>query len=137
MTHPVEPLTPFNYHQWKDDMKVLLRTKYLFRLIEETEEDPESDKYKAKYMNRLDEAHGLLLSSASRDIQFHIQDLETPKDVWDKLSSLFYKQYEMRIHQLENDMITLNPSNFESLNEFLHKVQEPDISVEEMQSEEG
>ena len=27
----------------------------------------------------------------------------------------------MRIHQLENDLITLNPSNFESLNEFFSK----------------
>ena len=27
----------------------------------------------------------------------------------------------MRIHQLENDLITLNPSNFESLNEFFTK----------------
>ena len=33
----------------------------------------------------------------------------------------FDKQDEMRIHQLENDLITLNPSNFESLNEFFTK----------------
>ena len=79
-------------------MKVLLRTKHLFRLIEETEEEPESDKDKAKYMNKLDEAHGLMLSSVSRDLWFHIQDLETPKDFWDRLASLFDKHDEMRIH---------------------------------------
>ena len=121
MAHPVEPLTPFNYHQWKDDMVVMLRTKQLFRLIEETEEEPDSDKDKAKYMSRLDEAHGHLLSSVSRDLRFHIQELKTPKEVWDKIFSLFDKQDEMRIHQLENDLITLNPSNFESLNEFFTK----------------
>ena len=32
--HSVEPLTPFNYHQWKEDMGVLLYTKKLFRLTE-------------------------------------------------------------------------------------------------------
>ena len=64
----MEPLTPFKYHEWKDDMKVLLHTKHLFRLIEETEEELESDKDKAKYTNRLDEAHGLMLSSISRDL---------------------------------------------------------------------
>ena len=69
-------------------MRILLHTKNLFRLIEETEEEGESDKDKAKYMNRLDEAIGLMLSSVSRDIRFHIQDLDTPKEVWDKLSSL-------------------------------------------------
>ena len=83
MAHPLELLTPFNYHQWKDDMRILLRTKHLFRLIEETEGEPESDKDKAKYMNRLDEAIGLMLSSVSRDLRFHIQDLETPKEVLD------------------------------------------------------
>ena len=117
MAHPVEPLTPFNYHQWKDDMVVMLRTKQLFRLIEETEEEPDSDKDKAKYMNRLDESHGHLLSSVSKDLWFHILELKTPKLLWDKLASLFDKHDEMRIHQLENDLITLNPSNFESLNE--------------------
>ena len=121
MAHPVEPLTPFNYHQWKEDMVVMLHTKHLFRLIEETKEEIESDKDKAKYMNKLDEAHGLMLSSVSRDLRFHIQDLDTPKEVWDKLASLFDKHDEMRIHQLENDLITLNPSNFESLNEFFLK----------------
>ena len=79
-------------------MVVMLRTKGLFRLIEETEEEPDSDKDKAKYMNRLDEAHGHFLSSVSRDIRFHIQGLKTPKEVWDNISSLFYKQDEMRIH---------------------------------------
>ena len=70
MAHQIEPLTPFNYHQWKDDMKILLRTKHLFRLIEETEEEPESDKDKSKYMNRLDEAIGLMQYPVSKDILF-------------------------------------------------------------------
>ena len=98
-------------------MEVLLHTKKLFRLIEEIEEEPDSDKDKAKYMNRLDEAHGHLLLSVSKDIWFHILELKTPKLVWDNISSLFDKHDEMRIHQLENDLITLNPSNFKSLNE--------------------
>ena len=62
-------------------MVVMLCTKQLFRLIEETEVEPASDKDKAKYMNRLDEAHGQLLSSVSRDLLFHIQELKTPKEV--------------------------------------------------------
>ena len=119
MAHPVEPLTPFNYHQWKEDMVVMLRTKHLFRLIEETEVVPALDHDKEKYLNRLDEAHGHLFSLVYRDLRFHIQGLKTPKEIWDKLASLFDNQDEMRV--LENDQITLNPSNFESLNEFFTK----------------
>ena len=99
----------------------MLHTKGLFRLIEEAGEEPDSDKDKAKYMNRLDEAHGHFLFSVSKYIWFHILELKTPRLFWDKLSSLFDKHDEMRIYQLENDLITLNPSNFESLNEFFSK----------------
>ena len=100
MAHEIEPLTPFNYHQWKAEMVVMLCTKGLFRLIEEAKEEPDSDKYRAKYMNRLDEALGHLLSSVSQDLWFDILELKTPKLVWDKLTSLFDKHDEMRIHQL-------------------------------------
>ena len=91
MAHSVEHLTPFNYHQWKEDMEVLLRTKKLLRLKEETEVVPILNHDKEKYWNRLDEAHGYLFSSVSRDLRFHIQGLKTPKDIWDKLASLFDK----------------------------------------------
>ena len=80
MVHQIEPLTPLNYNQWKEDMEVLLRTKKLFRLIEETEVVPILNHDKEKYLNRLDEVHGYLFSSFSQDLQFHIQGLKTPKD---------------------------------------------------------
>ena len=47
---------------------------------------------------------------------FHIKGLKTPKEIWDKLASLFDKQDEMRVHQLENELISLHPSNFGTLN---------------------
>ena len=102
-------------------MVVMLHTKNLFRLIEETEAVPSLDNDKETYWNRLDEAHGHFLSSVSRDIRFQIQGLNTPKAVWDKLSSLFDKKDEMRVHQLENELISLHPSNFGTLNEFFTK----------------
>ena len=98
MDHLVEPHTPFNYHQWKEDMVVMLHTKQIFILIEETKAILALDHDKEKYLNRLDEAHGHLFSSVSRDLWFHIQGLKTPKEIWDKLASLFDKQDEMRIH---------------------------------------
>ena len=79
-------------------MVVMLHTKKLLRLIEETEVVPALDNDKEKYLNRLDEAHGHLFSLVSIDLRFHIQGLKTPNEVWDKLASLFDKQDEMRIH---------------------------------------
>ena len=82
MAHSVEPLTPFNYHQWKEYMEVLLRTKKLFRLTEETKAVPILNHDKEKYLIRLDKAHGYLFSSVSRDLRFHIQVLKTLRRFW-------------------------------------------------------
>ena len=83
-------------------MEGLLRTKKLFRVTEGTEAEPILNHDKEKYFNRLDEAFGYLSLSISRYLRFHIKGLKTPKEIWDKLASLFDKQDEMRVHQLEN-----------------------------------
>ena len=47
--------------------------------------------------------------------------MKTPKDIWGNIASLFDKKDEMRVHQLENELISLHPSNFGTLNEFFTK----------------
>ena len=59
--------------------------------------------------------------SISRDLLFHINGLKTPKEVWDKLASLFDKQDCLRVYQLENELISFHPTNFETLNDFFTK----------------
>ena len=59
--------------------------------------------------------------SISRDILFNINGLKTPKEVWDKLASLFDKQDDLRIYQLENELISLHLGNFETLSAFFTK----------------
>ena len=76
---------------------------------------------KEKYWNRLDEAYGCLCLSISQDILFHINGLNTPKKVWYNIASLFENQDDMRIYQLENELISLHPSNFETMNELFTK----------------
>ena len=76
---------------------------------------------KEKYWNKLDEAYRFLFLSISRDFLFHINGLKTPKEVWDKITSLFNKKYELSIYQLENGIISLHPGKFETLNDFFNK----------------
>ena len=117
----MELLTPLNYHQWKEDMEMQLCSKRLFRLTMETEKEPIHYVDKEKYCNKLDEAYGCLCLSISRDLLFHINGLKTPKEVWDKLSSLFDKKDDLSIYQLENELISLHLGNFETLNDFFTK----------------
>ena len=76
---------------------------------------------KEKYWNKLDEAYGCFCLSISWDLLFYINGLKTPKEVWDKFASLFDKQDDLRIYQLENELISLHLANFETLNDLFTK----------------
>ena len=98
-----------------------LRYKIIFRVTVVTEAEPIPYVDKEKYFNRLDEAYGCMCLSISRDLIFHINGLKTPKQVWDKVASLFDKQDDLIIYQLENEPISPHPVNFETLNDFFTK----------------
>ena len=67
----------------------------------------------AKGHNRLDEAYGLLCLSISPDLLFHTDVLTTPNQVWTQLESRFGVQDELRGHQLEIELFSSSPSNFD------------------------
>ena len=69
----------------------------------------------------MDEAFGFLCVLISKDLHFHVTGLKNMKENWDKLADLFDKQDDMRIYRPENELISLHPSNFETLNEFFTK----------------
>ena len=108
-------MTPFNFFEWKDEMEILLRSKGIYRVTMETKAEPNAAIEKIKWHNRRDEAYGLLDLSISRDLLFHIDILTSPNEVWENLEEIFGKTNEMRGHQLENELISLSPNSFESL----------------------
>ena len=69
----MELLTPFNYHQWKEDMEMQIRSKRIFRLTMETKKEPIHYVDKEKYWNRINEAYKCLCLSISRDLLFNTQ----------------------------------------------------------------
>ena len=73
------------------------------------------------FFNRLDEAFGMLCLSISRDIIFHVDSIATPNEVWFRLEAIFGKIGEMRGHQLENELISLSPTHFETIHDFFTK----------------
>ena len=85
---------------------------------------------KARFLKRKDEAFGFLCIYVSRDLLVHLLGLKTPKEIWDKLEALYGKQDDLRVYQLKNELMSLQPSNFETLNDF----QAHCLTVEAMQS---
>ena len=78
-----------------------LHARGLCRVNMDTEEEPASVTDKARFLNKKDEAFGFLCLSVSRDLLFHLSGLKTPKEIWDKLETLYGKQDDLRVYQLE------------------------------------
>ena len=102
-------------------MEILLREKCLYRVTMESEAEPNAAVEKIKWHNRRDEAYGLLCLSISRDLLFHIDGLTSPNEVWENIEDIFGKTDEMRGHQIENELISLSPSRFKSLQLYFSK----------------
>ena len=98
----------------------------------ETEVEPNASAQKIKWHNRRDEAYGLLCLSISRDLLFHLDGLKSPNEVWEKIEDIFGNKYEMRGHQIENELISLSPSSFESLQLYFTKFFSPCFAVKTM-----
>ena len=95
--------------------------KGLYKVTMATKAKLDAVAEKIKWHNRRDEAYGILCLSISRDLLFHLDGLKSPNEVWEKLTDLFGKTDEMRGNQIENELISLSPSSFESLQLYFSK----------------
>ena len=102
-------------------MQISLCNKGLSKMTMRREVEPQQYIEKLKHLDRPDEAFGYMCIHISKELSFHLDGLKTPKEVWDKLESLFGKQDELRGHILENELIALQSSNFETLQLFFSK----------------
>ena len=59
--------------------------------------------------------------SISTYLRFHISGIDEPDKAWEKLESVFGKHNEIWGHQLENELIYLNPSDFSCIHDYLSK----------------
>ena len=66
----------------------------------DTEDELGSTIEKSRFLNKKDEAFSFLCLSISRDLLFHLTGLKTPKEIWDKLETLYGKKDDLRVYQL-------------------------------------
>ena len=85
------------------------------------EVEPTSTIQKKKYLNHMDEAYNLIYMSMSPKILFHIESCTKPNEIWTKLNDLFGKQDEMRGHMIKVDLNSLDPRNFDNIQDFFMK----------------
>ena len=59
--------------------------------------------------------------SISPYLRFNLNSLDSPIEAWEKLNNVFRHKNEIRAYQLENELLTLAPSNFCFIEDFLSK----------------
>ena len=114
-------LTPFTYHEWKANITIMLHSKGICGVSLTLENEPNVTVEKYKWHNRLDEAYGLIFLSIYTDLLFHLDGFTTPNQVWTNRESLFGVQDQLRAHQLEIELFSMSPSNFDSVEDFFTK----------------
>lgn len=110
-----------NYFQWVSYMEDLLRSKGPFRIASDQESKPKDEDMVVKWENKQDQACGLIGMSISPDLRFHIAELDTLDEAMKQLSKVFGIKNKIRAHQLKNELLTLDPNNFSSIEDFLSK----------------
>ena len=96
-------------------MQFALHKLDLYRMNMCIEIEPHHPIEKNKFLNWFDESFGFLCAHISRDLLFHLEGLKTPKESWEELKCLFGKQDDIQGHILENELISLHPSIFETI----------------------
>ena len=79
-------------------MEIQLYSRGLYRVTIDTEDEPGSAIDKSRFLNKKDEAFRFLCLSISQDLLFHLSGLKTPKEIWDKLETLYGKQDDLRVY---------------------------------------
>ena len=102
-------------------MQVSLCNKGFFRIILGRQAEPHHPAEKNNFLNRLDEAFGYLCTHIFRDLLFHLEGLRSPKEAWEKLEFLFGNKDDLQGHILENELISLHPSSFETIQQCFTK----------------
>ena len=99
----------------------LHRSKVLYRIASGQETKPKDEDKATKWENRQDQERGLIEMTISPDLRFHIAELDTPNEAMKQLTKVFGIKNEIRAHQLENKLLTSNPDNVSSIEDFLSK----------------
>ena len=114
-------LTSTNYFQWKSYMEDSLRSKELFKITLGIETSLDDEDMIARCDNKNDQANGLVGISISPDLRFHLDGLDSLVKSSEKLNTIFGIKNEIRAFQLENELLTLDPSNFPYIEYYLSK----------------
>ena len=67
---------------------------------------------------------GTLRKYVHEDLIFHIDNCKTVKEAWDKFSSLYEKVEKARGFELDENLMSLDPKEFDTIQDYMTKTNE-------------
>lgn len=105
-------------------METLLKSKGIQQYTKIVIPDPANAATKFAVDRKKDEVVGGITTYISREIWFHTNGIDCPHAIQKKLKSLFNKVDEIRVMQLEKELIALDPHSFEKIEDYLAHLKE-------------
>ena len=129
-TASITPLNNSNYPTWKLEVTALLRTKGLFRLVNGTVTKPtvkdgdssSLDKLET-YLDKLEQAAGILILSVGQDQRVHLSGMEDdPIQMWAKLEEVHMNKEPGTRFNAYDDLFSIRLGEAESLSSLIVRV---------------
>ena len=90
--------------------------------VENKVPEPTDDEKKLKWMIKHAKALGCLRRLVSQDLLFQIESCKNSHEAWEKLKTLYGTRDEVRGYQIDNDLMNLDPKNFDNIQDYITKV---------------
>ena len=118
----VPELVGANYLAWKRKMIDVLRSKNLWRIVNDEHKKPVDAKDVAIWEDKCDQARGIIGQIVADSLQVIIEEEDILVEVWKTISSLFDKYDGVSAYYLEKHIFELDPTNFDRVEFYLAEV---------------
>lgn len=108
-----------NFHKWKRDMTLYLRSANLWAVVTENVDAAERD---ARWTRKNDKALNDIHNACDADQQDLIMELEMAKDAWDKLKEIYETSDAPSIQRLYNEFNNIRKKSEESMACYIARV---------------
>ena len=117
-------LTSHNYTIWKDIVWSRIMGQGLNLYVDGTIVKPTDVDAQVDWKIKDNQELIIIRSCVHRDLFFYISNFNDAKGAWEKLEGLYGKVDEEKGFQIEDDLLLLDPKNFDTIQDYVNKANE-------------
>lgn len=125
-THIVKLSSVQNWNTWKFQVRVHLKAKGLFDVVDKKELKPGEEDVNAykRFMEKDCKAQDVIVSRLEEGPLSHVLTCESASEIWTKLHTVYEQKSEVSLHLLQRKFFNLTFNEGENMNSFLSRMEE-------------